>query len=68
MAKKVIRKKKGLGYGSDQTGDNKKWDVNLFIESKKNKSESLKSLLDIILKFLSYKKWDAPKTLLDSLI
>lgn len=60
--KKEIRKKKGLGYGSDQTGDNKKWDVNLFIESKKNKSEQLKSLLDIILKFLSFNSWDAPKT------
>lgn len=39
MVKKVIRKKKGLGYGSDQTGDNKKWDINLFLESKKDKSE-----------------------------
>lgn len=36
--KKEIRKKKGLGYGSDHTGDNKKWDVNLFIENKKNKT------------------------------
>lgn len=66
--KKEIRKKKGLGYGSDQTGDNKKWDVNLFIEEKKNKSEQLKSLLDIILKFLSFSNWKAPSTLMDTLI
>ena len=32
---KKIKKKKGVGYASDNTGANSKWNANLYIENKK---------------------------------
>ena len=61
--KKKIVKKKGVGYASDNTGQNQKWNVNEYHESKKAKSQQLQSLLAILETFLDFKDWKPPHKL-----
>jgi hypothetical protein len=65
--KKKIVKKKGVGYASDNTGQNQKWNVNEYHETKKAKSQQLQSLLAILETFLDFKDWKPPQKLLEIL-
>lgn len=38
---KKYAKKKGVGYGSDSNTNDKQWDVNSYVQNKKNQSEWL---------------------------
>ncbi|CAD8207678.1 unnamed protein product [Paramecium octaurelia] len=51
------KKKQGVGYGSDQTGQNQKWNTQEYLDKKKVRSEQLKSLLEIIRNFFNYDNW-----------
>ncbi|KAL4506801.1 hypothetical protein ABPG72_001222 [Tetrahymena utriculariae] len=66
--KKKIVQKKGIGYGSDNTGQNQKWNTNDYIESKKARSESLKNLVAVLEAFLDFKNWEPPKLLVEQLM
>ena len=63
--KKKIVKKKGIGYASDNTGQNQKWNISEYHESKKNQSEQLQSLLGILETFLDFNDWKPPKKFYD---
>lgn len=63
--KKKIVKKKGVGYASDNTGQNQKWNISEYHESKKNQSEQLQSLLGILETFLDFNDWKPPKKFSD---
>jgi len=63
--KKKIVKKKGIGYASDNTGQNQKWNINEYHETKKNQSEQLQSLLAILETFLDFNDWKPPKKFSD---
>ena len=63
--KKKIVKKKGVGYASDNTGQNQKWNINEYHETKKQKNEQLKSLLTIFETFLDFKNWKVPQKLME---
>lgn len=36
---KKLRKKKGIGYASDNTGQNAKWDTQEYVEKKQQRNE-----------------------------
>ena len=43
--------KRGVGYGSDQTGDNKTWDVTQYLAGKKNNSLQIASIIKLLTDF-----------------
>ena len=43
--------KKGVGYGSDQTGDNKTWDVTQYLAGKKSNSLQIASIIKLLTDF-----------------
>ena len=45
------KSKKGVGYGSDQTGDNKTWDVSQYLEGKHSNSIQIASLINLLTDF-----------------
>ena len=49
-------KLKGVGYGSDHTGDNKLWDISSYLESKKSNSIQITSIINLLSDF-----FDAPE-------
>ena len=61
--KKKIVKKKGVGYASDNTGQNQKWNVSEYVESKKSRNEQLQSTIEILTNFLDSKDWQPSKKL-----
>ena len=50
------KKRKGVGYTSNvgQT-----WNVNQYIENKKQRNEQIKNLIDILASFVMCKEWKA---------
>jgi hypothetical protein len=53
--KQKLEKKKGVGYGSDsQSGSSAKWNVNEYIEGKKQRSEQLCRLIRLVSSFLDF--------------
>jgi hypothetical protein len=56
-----VQKKKGIGYGSDYTGQNQKWDVQEYVDSKKVKNEQLEGMIEILCNFVSSRHWHPPK-------
>lgn len=63
--KKKVVKKKGVYYGSDSTGQNSKWNIQEYVDQRKNRSEQLQSLIGILETFLSFKNWQPPKKLFE---
>lgn len=63
--KKKIIKKKGVGYASDNTGQNARWNTNEYVETKKNRSEQLQSLISILETYMDFRDWQPPKKLLE---
>ena len=47
------KKTKGVGYGSDRTGDNKSWDVNLYLEGKKSNSSQIVIIIKLLINFFN---------------
>ena len=47
------KKTKGVGYGSDRTGDNKSWDVNLYLEGKKSNSSQIVCIIKLLINFFN---------------
>ena len=45
------KSKKGVGYGSDQTGDNKTWDVTSYLEGKKFNSMQIALIIKLLTDF-----------------
>ena len=65
--KKKVVKKKGIGYASDNTGQNSVWNTKDYVENKKVRNEQLLSMLEIIRNFLDTKDWSPPKKVLHSI-
>jgi hypothetical protein len=57
-----VKKKKGIGYGTDSSS-NQKWDITGHEEARKEKSDQVLGLLKILEKFLSHPKFTLPKDL-----
>ena len=47
------KKAKGVGYGSDRTGDNKSWDINSYLEGKKTNSSQIVSIIKLLINFFN---------------
>lgn len=65
----IIRKKlkkKGIGYGTDNSS-NQKWDVAETELTKKQVSEQILNILPILDRFLDFQNWNPPKELLESI-
>lgn len=58
---KKVEKKKGIGYGSDYTGQNQRWDVQQYVDSKKVRNEQLGGMIEILCNFIASKHWHPPK-------
>ena len=58
------KKRKGVGYTSNvgQT-----WNVNQYIENKKQRNEQIKNLIDILASFVMCKEWKAQYDILEIL-
>lgn len=54
---KKPKKKKGVGYGSDSTGQNSKWNTQEYVEKKKQRNIQLQQLLSIIEHYFDYSDW-----------
>ena len=61
--KKKIVKKKGVGYASENTGQNARWNTSEYVELKKTRSEYLQSLISILETYLDFQVWQPPKKL-----
>jgi len=57
------KSKKGVGYGSDHTGDNKSWDVNTYLENKKVNSEQIAAIIKLLANFFNTKELKINKML-----
>lgn len=62
------KSKKGVGYGSDHTGDNKSWDVNSYLESKKTNSEQIAAIIKLLANFFNTKEFKINKTLNNTIL
>jgi ubiquitin-protein ligase len=47
------KKTRGVGYGSDKTGDNKSWDVNSYLEGKKSNSSQIVYIIKLLINFFN---------------
>ena len=65
--KKKAVKKKGIGYASDNTGQNQRWNVSEYVESKKARNEQLQQVIEILHNFINIKDWSPPKEILHNL-
>ena len=63
--KQLLKKKKGIGYGTDSSS-NQKWDITGHEEARKEQSNQILGLLKILEKFLSHPKFSLPKELLEA--
>lgn len=61
--KKKIEKKKGVGYGSDQTGNNQQWNIQAYLDNKKIRNAQIIDLLKKVESFLNLKSVQIPQTL-----
>lgn len=59
-----LKKRTGVGYGTDSS-TNQKWDVTGQEEARKEKSEQILSLLNILEQFLNCPEYSYPTVLLD---
>lgn len=57
--KKTLTKKKGVGYGTDSSS-NQKWDLTGHEEARKEKSEQILGLLKILEQFLDNQEFEYP--------
>lgn len=62
--KSKLIKKKGVGYGTDSS-TNQKWDVTGQEEQRKEQSEQILCLLRILEKYLNNKEFEFPTTMLE---
>ena len=65
VEKRAKQKRKGVGYSTKQ---GERFDVNAYIENKKQRNDQIKVLIDIVQGFICSKKWQAPVELLDELL
>ena len=49
----INRKTRGVGYGSDKTGDNKSWDVNSYLEGKRSNSSQIVCIIKLLINFFN---------------
>jgi hypothetical protein len=66
--KKKPIKKKGIGYASDNIGQNAKWNTQEYVDNKNLRNEQLCSLLAIIEQFFDYPNWHIPPQVADKLM
>ncbi len=61
-------KKKGVGYGSDSNTNDKQWDINSYVQNKKNQSEWLQQLISMLeaLLIIDSELWQPPQAVLKS--
>ena len=52
------KKTKGVGYGSDKTGDNKSWDVKTYLEGKKSNSLQVAMIIKLLSNFFNTNKFE----------
>lgn len=65
--KKLPLKKRGIGYASDNTGNNSKWNTAEYVEKKNIRSLQLISLLGIVESFFDFQHWHPSEALLNKL-
>lgn len=66
-ASKKIKKKKGVGYGTESSG-NTKWTTAENTESKKEISEQIQNIMNMFANFLNTKDWKVPKSLVEEIM
>ena len=57
-------KSKGVGYGSDRTGDNKSWDVASYLEGKKSNSSQIVVIIKLLINFFNTPNFDMNQNLM----
>jgi len=65
--KKKVVKKKGVGYASDNTGQNQRWNVSEYVQSKKARNEQLQGMIEILHNFINVKEWHPSKKILNEI-
>ncbi|KAL4512083.1 hypothetical protein ABPG72_005085 [Tetrahymena utriculariae] len=63
----VDKKKKGTGYGSDNTGQNQKWNTSEYVEINKSRNQLLLSLMEILQSFFNFENWSVPPKVVHSI-
>ena len=66
-ASKKIKKKKGVSYGTESSG-NTKWTTAENTESKKENSEQIQNIMNMFANFLNTKDWKVPKSLVEEIM
>ncbi|CAK77506.1 unnamed protein product (macronuclear) [Paramecium tetraurelia] len=64
---KSTKQKRGVGYASDNTGQNQKWNTIEYVEKKTQKSQQLIGLLGIVESFFDFQHWHPSEELLHKL-
>ncbi|CAK71945.1 unnamed protein product (macronuclear) [Paramecium tetraurelia] len=64
---KSTKQKRGVGYASDNTGQNQKWNTIEYVEKKTQKSQQLIGLLGIVESFFDFQHWHPSEDLLHKL-
>lgn len=64
----ACKPKKGVGYGSDHTGDNKSWDISNYIENKKLVSNQISLIVNILSNFFNSQEFNFDSNFYDSIL
>lgn len=64
---KKIKRKKGVGYGTESSG-NSKWTTGENSELKKETSEQIRNILTMLANFLDSKEWKVPKSVVEEIL
>ena len=64
----INKKTKGVGYGSDKTGDNKSWDVNSYLEGKKSNSSQIVCIIKLLINFFNCQNFIMTENLMKSFL
>ncbi|CAD8160802.1 unnamed protein product [Paramecium pentaurelia] len=67
LLQKSNKQKRGVGYASDNTGQNQKWNTIEYVEKKTQKSQQLIGLLGIVESFFDFQHWHPTEELLHKL-
>ena len=58
------KRTKGVGYGSDRTGDNQSWDVNQYLEGKKTNSSQVVCIIKLLINFFNTPNFEMNENLM----
>ena len=59
---------KGVGYGSDHTGDNNQWDINNYIENKKTRSDQISLFVTLLANFFKSNEFNIDDNFISNIL